>query len=79
MGCQVTTVPSTGAFVNRISGCHQQYVGSCFGIESICIYLTLGILDQRTSDDERLGCTITETKRKVFRFHYHSKKVSQDP
>ena len=24
-------------------------------------------------------CTITETKRKVFRFHFHSQEVSQDP
>ena len=26
-----------------------------------------------------LGCPITETKRIVFRFPYHSQNVSQDP
>ena len=27
------------------------------------------IVIHRTSEDERLGCPITEMKRKVFRFH----------
>ena len=39
------------------------------------IYSDTGILAHRTSEDDGLGCTITETKRKVFRFHYHSQKV----
>ena len=33
------------------------------------VSLALGILAHRTSEDELSGCTITETKRKVFRFH----------
>ena len=48
-----------------------KWVGEAVGqVGEIHPYVpSLGILAHRTSEDERLGCTITETKRKVSRFH----------
>ena len=70
---------SFDGYRNFLAGLMIWYIWWSSGLLGVSLipFVTLGILAHRTSDDD--WGVQSPPKRKVFRFHYHSQKVSQDP